>query len=152
MKAVLREVQDVALLVARLVAALVLIAHGWDRWQVAGIDSQLAVVQAAELPIGFGIVVVTIAFELIGGTLLAFGLGTRLIGLGMAVMNAVIVFAIKWEHGLDMNVGGWEYNAILAALGLLFLANGSGRLGLDHLFVRPPDDGSDLIADTDPGR
>ncbi|HMQ64677.1 MAG TPA: DoxX family protein, partial [Arachnia sp.] len=108
---------------------------------------QLAVVQAAELPIGFGIVVVTIAFELIGGTLLAFGLGTRLIGLGMAVMNAVIVFAIKWEHGLDMNVGGWEYNAILAALGLLFLAHGSGRLGMDHLFVRPPGDGSDLIAD-----
>jgi putative oxidoreductase len=46
-----------------------------------------------------------------------------------------------------MNVGGWEYNAILAALGLLFLAIGSGRLGMDYLFVRPPGDGSDLIAE-----
>ena len=122
MKAVLRAVQDVALLVGRLVAAVVLVAHGWDRWQVAGIDSQLAVLRDADLPLGFGIVVATIAFELVGGTLLAFGLGTRLIGLGMAALNSVIVFAIKWGNGLD------------------------------HLFVRPPDDGSDLIADTDPGR
>ncbi len=147
MKAVLRAVQDVALLVGRLVAAVVLVAHGWDRWQVAGIDSQLAVLRDADLPLGFGIVVATIAFELVGGTLLAFGRGTRLIGLGMAALNSVIVFAIKWGNGLDLNVGGWEYNAILAALGLLFLAIGSGRLGMDYLFVRPPGDGSDLIAE-----
>ncbi|MBK7820063.1 MAG: DoxX family protein [Tessaracoccus sp.] len=147
MKAFLRVVQDIALLVARLVAALVLIAHGWHRWQVAGIDSQITIVQGAGLPIGFGIVVVTIAFELIGGTLLAFGLGTRLIGLGMAAMNGVIVFVVRWDNGLYLNDGGWEYNAVLGVLGLLFLAHGSGRLGVDHLFVRPPGDGSDLIDD-----
>ncbi len=152
MKAFLRVVQDIALLAARLVAGLVLIAHGWHRWQVAGIDSQISIVQGAGLPIGFGIVVVTIAFELIGGTLLAFGLGTRLIGLGMAVMNGVIVFVVRWDNGLYANDGGWEYNAILAALGLLLLAHGSGRLGVDHLFVRPKDDGSDLIDDgSEPG-
>ncbi|MFT3888661.1 MAG: DoxX family protein [Arachnia sp.] len=147
MKALLRAVQDIALLVARLVGGLVLVAHGWHRWQVSGIDSQLAVVQEAGLPVGIGIVVTTIAFELIGGVLLAFGLGTRLVGLGMLAMNAVIVFAVKWDGGLRLTEGGYEYNAVLAALGLLLLAFGSGRLGLDHLFVRPTDDGSDLIDD-----
>lgn len=143
----MKVVRDLALLVARIVAGVVLVAHGWHRWQVAGIDSQITIVQGAGLPIGFGIVVVTIAFELIGGTLLAFGLGTRLIGLGMAAMNGVIVFVVRWDNGLYLNDGGWEYNAVLGVLGLLFLAHGSGRLGVDHLFVRPPGDGSDLIDD-----
>ena len=150
MKAFLRVVRDIALLIARIVAGVTLVAHGWHRWQETGIDAQVAVLEAAGLPYGPGLVVSTIAFELIGGVLLAFGLATPLVGLGMVVLNVAIILTTKAEAPFYQHLGGWEYNAIQAALGLMFLVYGSGRAGLDNLFVRPRDE-TDSLIDEAPG-
>lgn len=150
MKAFLRVVRDIALLIARIVAGVTLVAHGWHRWQETGIDAQVALLEAAGLPYGTGLVVTTIAFELIGGVLLAFGLATPLVGLGMVVLNVAIILTTKAEAPFYQHLGGWEYNAIQAALGLMFLVYGSGRAGLDNLFVRPRDE-TDSLIDEAPG-
>ena len=56
-----------------------------------------------------------------------------------------------WDRrGVWVSDGGWEYNAIQAALGLMFLVYGSGRAGLDNLFVRPRDE-TDSLIDEAPG-
>ena len=89
MDAFLKVVRDIALLVARIVAGVVLVAHGWQRWQIIGLDKQEALLEAAGLPAPYGLAVATVIFEIIGGTLLVFGLATPLIGLGMVVMVAV---------------------------------------------------------------
>lgn len=148
MAAFLRVVRDLALLIARIVTGVVLVAHGWHRWQIAGVDAQVAVLTDAGLPAPFGLAVTAIIFEMIGGTLLVFGLGTPVVGLGMVSMNVAIILTTKVDAGFYATTGGWEYNAILAALGLLILAFGSGRLGLDNLFLRPTgEQGSQLIGD-----
>lgn len=145
MNAFLRVVRDIALLVARIIAGSTLIAHGWHRWQVSGIDEQVTILSDAGLPAAQGLVVATIAFELIGGVLLAFGLATPLIGLGMVVLNVTIILTVREHTGFYLASGGWEYNAVQAALGLMLLVFGSGRVGLDHLFMRPAEDVAPLI-------
>ena len=82
MQTFLRVGRDIALLAARIVAGLTLVAHGWHRWQVSGLEAQVTILADAGLPAAQGLVVTTIAFELIGGALLVFGLATPLIGLG----------------------------------------------------------------------
>lgn len=145
MQAFLRVVRDIALLIARIVVGVVLVAHGWNRWQGTGLAHQAEVLTEAGLPAPDGLAVATVIFEIVGGTLLVFGLATPLIGLGMAVMNVAIILTTRAENGFFVTDGGWEYNAVLAGIGLLLLAYGSGRLGLDHLFLRPVTDGEPLI-------
>lgn len=149
MQAFLKVVRDIALLVARIVAGVVLVAHGWNRWQGTGLDAQAELLTEAGLPSAFGLVAATVLFEIVGGALLVFGLATPVIGLGMTVLNVAIILTTKADSGFYLSGGGWEYNAILAALGLLLLAFGSGRAGLDHLFIRPSGESRNLI-DEDP--
>ncbi len=145
MTQVLRVLRDIALLIARIVAGVTLVAHGWHRWQETGIDAQVALLEAAGLPSAAGLVVTTIAFELIGGVLLVFGLATPLVGLGMVALNVAIILTTKADGPFFLHLGGWEYNAVQAALGLMFLVYGSGRAGLDALFIRPKDEDGSLI-------
>lgn len=149
MQAFLRVVRDISLLIARIVAGVVLVAHGWVRWQGTGLEHQAEVLAAAGLPSAQGLAVLTVIFEIVGGTLLVFGLATPLVGLGMVVMNVAIILTTRADNGFFVGGGGWEYNAVLAVLGLLLLVNGSGRLGLDQLFLRPSADAGALI-DEDP--
>nr|WP_269452163.1 DoxX family protein [Tessaracoccus coleopterorum] len=135
-------------MVARIVAGVTLVAHGWSRWQGSGgLGKQAQILTDAGLPAADGLAVAVVIFELVGGVLLAFGLATPLVGLGMVVMNAAIILTTKQGAGFYVGDGGWEYNAILAALGLLLLAFGSGRAGLDHLFIRPSAESRDLIGE-----
>lgn len=150
MQAFLQTVRDIALLIARIIAGVTLVAHGWHRWQIAGLDSQLALLEQAGIPYGYGLTIATIAFEIVGGVLLVFGLATPLIALGMVVLNVTVILTTRAESGFYQYTGGWEYNAIQAALGLLLMVFGSGRAGLDHLFVRPQDDGDTLIGEESP--
>lgn len=143
MKAFIKVLQDIALLALRLVVGGVLLVHGWTRWQVRGVEHTADIISAAGLPEAVALAWLTIAFELIGGTLLVFGLGTPLIGLGLAVMQAVIVFTSKWDSGFFVADSGWEYNAVMAAVGLVLMTHGSGRAGVDALFVRPKHDEPD---------
>lgn len=152
MQAFLHTVRDIALLTARIIAGVTLVAHGWHRWQIAGLDAQVAVIEQAGLPNAQVLAIATIAFEIVGGVLLVFGLATPLVGLGMVVLNVGIIVTTRADDGFYLYTGGWEYNAIQAALGLLLLAFGSGRAGLDHLFIRPTEDTRPLIGDEDPTR
>ena len=83
-----------------------------------------------------------------GGLLIVLGNALGLlpiIGLGMVVLNMTIALTVRSDAGFALSDGGWEYNAAQAALGLVFLAFGSGRAGLDHLFVRPSGETDQLI-------
>lgn len=128
--------QDIALLLARLALGLILGAHGWHRW-VTGVNAQVAHLEAADVPNPLLIAWGATVAELVGGILLIFGLGTRFIGLLVVVQNILIIVWMRWESGLFVADGGFELNLALAALGLLFVAFGSGRTGVDALFKAP---------------
>lgn len=145
MKPFLRVVRDISLLIARILMGVVLIAHGWHRWQVMTVPREVGLLDAAGIGNATTIVWLVIAFEIVGGILLIFGLATPLVGLGIVVLNGAIIVLLKDEFYLHQQ--GWEYNAVQGVVGLLLLAHGSGRAGLDHLFVRPKDESGELIVD-----
>lgn len=137
LRSALHGFRDVALLLARVALGVILIARGWHRWQSGGVEAQAEILLAAEIPAPEALAWLVVGFEIAGGFLLVFGLGTPLVGLGMLVLNAGVALLRKWEAGLYLFDGGYEYNLAMAALGLIFLAFGSGRLGVDHLFLPP---------------
>ena len=127
--------RDLCLLLARIAVGIVLIARGWHRWIGAGMDAQAEAVAASGLPdLGGVLIWLVLLFEILGGVMLIFGFGTRIVGLGLAILNTGIVVS-KFSNGLYVHEGGYEYNLALAAVGLVFLGVSSGRLGADHLFV-----------------
>lgn len=134
----LKGFRDVALLVARLALGVILVARGWHRWQVTGVDRQMEILSQYDLPAPQFLAWLTIVFELGGGILLIFGLATPLVGLGILLVNGGIVVLRRLDEGmLHVHQGGYEYHLTQAVFGLVLLAFGSGRLGADYLFVTP---------------
>lgn len=150
MKSFIKVLQDLALLVLRLVIGGLLMFHGWQRLQVTGIGQQMEVLTAAGIPEPGIMAWAVIAFEFIGGALLIFGAATPIVGLALAVMQGMVVGMSRWDNGLLVHAGGFEYNLVLGAVGLVFLTLGSGRAGIDALFIRPDDDDGSLIGEDEP--
>jgi len=131
-----------ALLVARLVLATILVAHGWERWQVRGIGSQVDYLERFGTPYPLYATWGAILLELFGGLLLAVGAFTPLVALAVVVEQILIVAWTNWHQGLALlnpdgsYAGGFEYNLALAALALLLTVFGAGGASVDRLFRR----------------
>ena len=150
MRAFIHTSQQVGLLLVRVAVGFILLMHGYHRYQ-AGPAKVLERINEMGLPGAEALAWGTIAFEVIGGLLIMFGLGTPILGGILVVEQVLLIVLSKWQHGFDVVDGGYEYNLALAALGLVLLVFGSGRMGLDALFTRPaPDPEQRWISDSDP--
>lgn len=142
MKAFIRVVRDIALMLTRIVMGVVMVGHGWHRWQNEGVAAEAALLESIGLPNPGLLIWLVIGFEVVGGILLIFGLATPVIGLGIVVLNCAIILLVRGDS-FYAHDGGWEYNAVMAVVGLMLLAHGSGRAGLDNLFLQPRDGAPD---------
>lgn len=141
--------EAVILLVARLGFAAILLGRAWWRWQIEGMAAQVARLTEAGLPQPDLIAWGTLLLEGMGGAMLALGLFTRLVAAFVALENILIIVFLRWAAGIYLVDGGFEYNAALACLGLVFLAVGARHSGLDSLLFRrrklsSKDTGTDL--------
>ena len=151
MKGFIRVLQDLALIVVRLCLGLVLFLHGWHRFVTVGMHSEIGRVRATGLPYPEAFAYGAVALEMIGGILLAFGLLTPVIGLAILIENVLIIAWFKAPRGYDVSSGGWEYNLVLAAVGLLLAAFGGGRGALDMLFRRrSPEPAPPVVDESEP--
>lgn len=135
MKTLIKVVQDIGLLVARLTLGLLLVAHGWQRF-THGIGPTVDTLTRYGLPepqlFAWGATVL----EVLGGALLIFGLLTPIVA-GFVVAEQVMVVAwLRWHNGLWQATNGIEYPVALAALALILVVFGAGRTGVDTLFRR----------------
>ena len=146
MQSFLRAIRDISLLLGRILMGVVLLAHGWHRWQVVGIAQEVALLEGAGIGYATTLVWLVIGFEIVGGILLIFGLATPLVGLGILILNVATIVLLKADE-FYIHQQGWEYNAVQGVVGLLLLTHGSGRAGLDNLFLRPKDGPDELIVD-----
>ncbi|WP_297747013.1 DoxX family protein [uncultured Tessaracoccus sp.] len=138
--------QHVALMLARVAIGVILIARGWHRWFTVGIDQQATILANADIPAPDLCAWLVTIFELAGGVLLVFGLFTPAIGFGVLVLNIGVIVLRKLD-AFYIHDGGFEYNLAMAAVGLLFLAFGSGKLGADALFFTPtPEQPREVVA------
>ncbi|HEY1135765.1 MAG TPA: DoxX family protein [Nocardioides sp.] len=124
-------VQDVALLLARVVTGVVLIAHGWQKVSTNGLDATGQGFDAMGVPAPDAAAPFTAGVELVGGVLLVLGLLTPVAGVLVA---AVLAGAFWFAHRgttILAGEGGWELVAVIGFLGLVLAAVGPGRFSLD---------------------
>ena len=138
MKAFIRVLKDIALMLTRIVMGLIMVTHGWHRWQNEGITAEANILEHAGIPNPGLMVWLLIGFEVIGGIFLIFGLATPAIGLGLMVLNIGIILTLR-SHTFYVHNSGWEYNAVMTIVGLMLMTHGAGRIGLDNLFRTPKD-------------
>jgi putative oxidoreductase len=70
--------------------------------------------------------------ELATGTCLLLGLLTPLAGLGLVGLMSVAVWTVHKGSGLLVTQNGWEYNLVLAAIGVAVATMGPGEWSLDE--------------------
>lgn len=138
MKAFIRVLKDIALMLTRIVMGVIMVTHGWHRWQNEGITAEANILEHAGIPNPGLMVWLLIGFEVIGGIFLIFGLATPAIGLGLMVLNVGIILILR-SRTFYVHNSGWEYNAVMTIVGLVLMTHGAGRIGLDNLFRTPKD-------------
>ena len=138
MKAFIRVLKDIALMLTRIIMGVIMVTHGWHRWQNEGITAEANILEHAGIPNPGLMVWLLIGFEVIGGIFLIFGLATPVIGLGLMVLNIGIILTLR-SHNFYVHNSGWEYNAVMTIVGLMLMTHGAGRIGLDNLFRTPKD-------------
>lgn len=127
---------DAGLLIARVAAGGILMAHGAQKifeFTLAGTTASFEQmgVPAAALAAPF------IAYlELIGGALLILGLATRVIGALLALDMLGALFLVHLSAGVFVGNGGYELVAALGALALALALIGPGRVSVDALISK----------------
>lgn len=132
----LRVLRDLALLIARVALGGVLVLHAWRRWQVEGIEAQIAFLGAHGVPWTSYVAWAAIIGEGIGGILLIVGLLIPIVAAGVLVAQVLIICWTSWYQGPYVADRGWEYQVIIGVLALLFVVYGAGRASIDSLFRR----------------
>lgn len=69
--------------------------------------------------------------ELATGTCVALGLLTPFGGMGLVGLMSVAVWTVHRGHGLLVTKDGWEYNLVLATIGVTLATIGPGEWSLD---------------------
>jgi len=134
-KAFIKVVQDIGLLVARVALGLVLLGHGWQRF-TAGMGPTVDLLKQYGLPEPQLFAWGATLLEVIGGALLVFGLLTPIVAAFVVAEQVMVILWLRWSNGLWLSTNGIEYPAILAVLALVLVVFGAGRTGVDVLFRR----------------
>ena len=121
---------DVALLLLRLMVALVFGSSGW---------SHLTHAEERSKSIGMskGLTLFLGAAELAGSLGVAFGVLPQLAALGLilVMLGAIQKKIFVWQTGFWGKYGtdGWHYDLMLIVMNLVIITTGGGRLGIMHL-------------------
>jgi len=91
MSKLLQFLRDVALLIARVGLGGILIAHGWRRWQVQGIQRQIDYVAQFGTPYPSVVAWGAILLELVGGIFLVVGALTPLVALAVLAQQVLTI-------------------------------------------------------------
>lgn len=132
----MKVISDIFLLLARLVLGAIMIAHGWRRYFVDGMQSQIdylnqfAVPQSAIFAYGATIL------ELVGGVFLIVGALTPFVALAYAAQMGMTIAWTNWFRGPFLATQGYEYHLALGAFAMAFVGVGAGRASIDGLFRR----------------
>ena len=135
----MRTSPDPLLLVARVVLAVVMFAHGAQKlfglFGGRGLDATYAFFANFGIPPWLGTLAMVAEFG--GAIALLLGLLGRLAAAGLIVNMLVAIFVVHGQFGFFMNWGGQqagegiEFHIITIALLLMILVRGSGLLSVD---------------------
>jgi putative oxidoreductase len=129
------DMEDIALLVLRLVLGGVFVAHGAQKLfgsfgrpgieGAAGFHDQLGIKPGKPTAILAGLA------EFVGGILIIAGFLTPLAALALIVVMIVAILKVHLRHGFFAASGGYEFNLVLIAVAVALLLAGSGAFSID---------------------
>jgi putative oxidoreductase len=134
---------DAALIVVRVVLTWIFFYYGTGKlfgtFNLGGIHatSQFFSDTAHLHPGGFFAVVAGV-IEFAGAIAVAVGLLSRLAALALFVDQVIAMITVTWMNGIGSLTGktGYEFNITLAALTLVIVLVGAGRVSADHFIAR----------------
>lgn len=126
-------VRDLALLLARVLVGVVLVAHGWDKLAGQGVSGTAGFFGSLGVPAPEVAAVVVAVVELLGGALLVLGAATAVVSVLVLLDMAGAYWLVHRGTGVFVDGGGWELVGVIAAVALALLGAGPGRASVDHL-------------------
>lgn len=129
--------KDICITISRILVGIVLIAHGWQKYDSWTIDGTAQSFESMSVPWPNASAQIATYFELAAGVLLILGLLVRVVGPLLFIQMSFAFGFAHWGKGVFVADGGWELVGVLGAAGLALAASGSGRFSLDYLFMTP---------------
>jgi putative oxidoreductase len=124
---------DTGLLLLRIVVGCTFAAHGFNKFYGGGrIPGTARWFDSIGMRPGRLHAVAAASTEAGAGLLLAFGLLTPFAGAALVAVMLVAAWTVHRQSGFFSAAGGWEYNAVLAVVGVTMAITGPGRASLDH--------------------
>ncbi|AZA11649.1 DoxX family protein [Corynebacterium gerontici] len=129
--------RDIALLISRLLLGVVLIAHGWQKFNTWGIAGTTEAFRGMGVPSPEIAATFSTYFELVAGALLILGFLVRFVGPVLLVQMIGAYWFAHRGNGVFIDEAGWELVGVIAAAGLAISAAGAGRISIDQLIAGP---------------
>lgn len=127
--------RDIALLLSRIVIAVVMLAHGYQKLFINGISRTTDGFESMSIPLAIVSASFVTVVELVGSTLLILGAMTPVMcALILVVTGGAAVF-VHIPNGIFVTNGGWELVGVISAGVVAIAAVGPGRYSLDHLIT-----------------
>lgn len=120
----------------RFVAGAMLVPHGWMKWIGGGLSGTAQGMANLGLEPAYLLASYIGLLELVGGTLLAIGLLTRLMAIQVVGFMAVAAFYVHMPNGFLWGNGGFEYPLFWGLVALAITIRGGGRLSVDRAIGR----------------
>ena len=125
-------VRDAALLIARVVVGVVLIAHGWQKVVTNGLGSTAEGFAEMGIPLPAVSAAYAAVIELVGGALLVVGAATAVVGILVVLDMLGALVLVHIGNGVFVSQGGWELVGLIGAAALVLAAVGAGRYSVDY--------------------
>ncbi len=124
---------SLGLLVLRVVAGLTMAAHGYAKYFKGGrISGTAGWFDSMGMRPGKVHAHLAASTEIGSGLLLALGLFTPLAALAFVALMAVAAYTVHLKNGFFIVGDGYEYNVILAVIGIAVATTGPGQYSLDY--------------------
>ena len=127
------SVRDGALLVARLLLGVVLIAHGWQKVVTNGLGATTEAFTGMGVPAAPVSAAYAGIVELVGGALLLVGAATAVVGVLVVLDMLGAALIVHVGNGIMASDGGWELVGVIGAAALVLAVVGAGRYSVDHV-------------------
>lgn len=128
--------RDVALLLARVLLAVVMFAHGYQKMVINGIGRTTEGFESLSIPLAIVSASFVTVVEFAGSALLLVGALTPFISACNLVIMAGAALFVHGKNGIFIANGGWELVGVIGAGFLLLAAVGPGRFSVDHVVQR----------------
>lgn len=128
-----KALRDPALLVARVAVGIVLVAHGWQKFDEFGVSNVAKGFDKGGVPLPELAAYYATFVELIGGGLLIAGAATPLVALLIAGDMLGAFLTMHWGTEVFVGNGGFELVWVIGAAALLFAVFGAGRISVDEV-------------------